>query len=115
MPFLVSNKSVRVKLDGSDDWIDVKAKLSAGDRASLQDRLLTIERETANVQVHSGAYLVALMEIAFVDWHIVEDGQPIPFDKGSIREIDVDHPLVEAACDKVAELNPTMTGAAQKM
>lgn len=115
MGFLVSNKPVRVQLEDDDNWIDVKAKLSAGDRAKLQDGLLMIERTTSDVRVQSGGYLVTLMEIAFIDWHIVEDGEEVPFAKKTISQIDLDHPLVEAACDKIAELNPTLTGAAQKM
>jgi hypothetical protein len=102
----VSSKPVRISLpDDPEQWVDIKATLSVGDRNALYTSMAHIEDGKSEIQV--GRYLSALLETAIVDWHLLdEDGKAVPFDPALIASFDPDDPLIELVQDEVAKRNP---------
>jgi hypothetical protein len=102
----VPSAPVRVEHpDYPGEWVDIKPKLSVGDRNALYTAMMSIEDNKSEIAV--GGYLQALLESAIVDWHLLDaDGAPIPFDKALITKFDVDDPLIEKVQDEVAKRNP---------
>ena len=99
----VATTPVRVELDG--EWIEIKPKMSVGDRNALYTAMLTIDDGKSEIAV--GGYLSALLESSIVGWHLLgADDEPIPFDKALIASFDPDDPLVELVQDEVAKRNP---------
>lgn len=110
MGAFVSRESVRVKADDeSGEWIDVKPKLSVGDREKILNRSYQGMGKKQTVTV--GTATTAIMETGFTDWFLKDDdGNAVPFSKAAIKNLDADYPLVEAAIERIGELNPTLSG-----
>ena len=102
-----SRKRVRVEND-TGEWIEIKAKLSANDQRILQDEAFSLDISNKDARALMGTAAFAMMRLAFVDWHLLEDGNPVPFSEEALRDIDPDYPLVDEALTRIAELNPTL-------
>lgn len=114
MGAFVKKESVRVEADDdSGEWIDVKPKLSVGDREKILNRSYQGMGKSQTITV--GTATTAIMETSFVDWFLKDDGgNAVPFSKASIKDLDADYPLVEKAIEKIGELNPTLTEPKEK-
>jgi len=116
MSSFVSKKRDRVTVaERPDEWIDLKARLSIRDRATFQDAILTTEFQKgddgAKVSMAAGQLTYKMLELSIVDWALVnDDGQPVPFNPAMIGELDQEDALVDAAIQRVVELNPTLSG-----
>jgi len=110
MGAFVKRESVRVKADDdSGEWIEVKPKLSVGDREKILNRSYQGMGKKQTVTV--GTATIAMMEVAFTGWHLLDDeGDAVAFTKDNIKNLDPDYPLVEAAIERIGELNPTLAG-----
>ncbi len=126
MGAFVSTKPVRVHAeDDSGEWIDVKPKLSTADRRDILDQSCKGMGADATITLGSASY--AMMEIGFVNWLLFaeklddegepvfdKDGKPVmvevPFSKDAMGDLDDDHPLLEAAIERLGSLNPTLLG-----
>ena len=110
MGCFVSKEAVRIQLENSEEWIEIKPKLSLGDRNRLADALMEIDTSKGGdevaVSLRTGRYLVALMETAIVNWHLLDDGKPVKFDRRQIAELDVDDPLVDKTLNEIVARNP---------
>lgn len=106
----VSKESVRVKADDdSGEWIDVKPKLSVGDREKILNRSYRGMGKKQTITV--GTATTAIMETGFVDWFLKDNnGNAVPFSKANIQYLDPDYPLIDKAIDMIGELNPTLSG-----
>jgi len=113
MGAFVTKESVRVEADdNSGEWIDVKPKLSVGDRERILNRSYQGMGKSQTITV--GTATTAIMETGFVDWFLKDDnGDAVPFSKDSIKNLDADYPLVEKAIERIGELNPTLSGTTE--
>lgn len=111
----VSKEPIKVEVEGQpDEWVMIKPKMSVGDRGTLSDRIMTVNasKGETDVDVKAGQYLLAMLEVNIVDWHLLDDaGQPVPFKKDMIAGLDPDAPLIDAVLGEIAERNPTLSGA----
>ena len=113
MGSFVSKEPFRVTVeDRPDEWVAIKPKMSVGDRGTLSDAIMTVStagKET-NVSVKAGQYLAAMLRVNVVDWRILgDDGQPVPFKRELIADLDPDDTLIDAVLGEIARRNPTLT------
>ncbi len=113
MGSFVSKEPVRVTLENRpDEWVAIKPKMSVGDRGTLSDAIMVVSatgKET-NVNVKAGQYLAAMLRVNIMDWRILgDDGQPVPFKRELIADLDPDDTLIDAALGEIARRNPTLT------
>lgn len=110
MGAFVTKESVRVSADDdSGEWIEVKPKLSVGDREKILNRSYQGMGKKQTVTV--GTATTAMMEVAFTSWYLLDDnGDAVPFSKAAIKNLDPDYPLIDKAIERIGELNPTLTG-----
>lgn len=115
MSVFVSKAPVRVSVDERpDEWIEIKAKLSVADRGRLTDTIMSVNTGSggqADVQMHAGQYLAAMLVAGIADWRLLDDaGQPVPFRRELIAELDPDDALVDKALSEITARNPTLGG-----
>lgn len=91
------------------EWWEIKTKLSVGDKASIMDALIAMRTDTlgsAPDEVQAFRSLARQRRVATVGWQLYDDdGEPIPFDRELIDELDPDDPIVEKIDDAIAEAN----------
>lgn len=113
MGSLVSRRPVRVEHESQPgEYIEIKPKLSEGDRRTLQDRAFSVSAKGDKVEatIRAGEWQFALLELSIVGWHLLdEDGQPVEFKPGRVADLDPDSPLVDRVLAEVAARNPTST------
>ena len=117
MGSFVGRAPVRVAVEERpDEWIEIKTKLSVGDRARLTDAIVSVNAGSdgvADVAMHAGQYQMALLKAGVNDWRLLgEDGAPIPFDRELIADLDSDDALVDKALGELAARNPMLGGRA---
>jgi hypothetical protein len=105
----VRGAPVRIELDG--EWIAIKPALTLGERNMILDSLVetggVVSANTTQVTARYGHYITALMELAIVDWLLLDDeGQPIPFDRKLISTFDPADQLVDMVLTEVAQRYP---------
>ena len=115
MGAFASRSRVRVATEDGSEWIEVKAKLSAGDRERFANEVYKLREDSGgreyDISVGTAARLI--MSLSFTDWLLLDEGenpQPVPFSREAISDLDPDWPIVDKALTKVAELNPTFAG-----
>lgn len=118
MAAFVGRAPVRVAVDERpDEWIEIKAKLSVGDRGRLTDAIMSVsmitgkdgKEDVADVAMHAGQYQAALLKAGVVGWRLKgEDGEFVPFDRELIAELDPDDALVDKVLGELAARNPTL-------
>jgi len=120
MGSFVSKQTVRITVDDKpDEWIDIKPKLSMGDRAKFQDAVLSAEfsrgGDKAKISMATGQLLSKMLELAITDWKLLDDeGKQVAFKPSLIARLDPDDPLVDRALAEVTERNPTLLGQSEK-
>ncbi len=114
MSHFVSKEPVKIYLDdNSDEWIAVKPKLSLGERNLLTGSMMAVDQKTREMGMKMDRYLQMILDMSIVDWRLLDgDGEPIPFSKSLIVDLDPDDPLVDKVLEKIGELNPTLGGKA---
>jgi len=112
---LISTKPVRIQTDeGADEWIEIKPKLSAADRAMIEDVFIraAVNEGRTDIDVRLGARKVAILKAAIVNWHQRDGDNPdvwVPFDKELVGErLDPDDPLAEKVLEEVLKRNPSL-------
>ena len=118
----VSKEPVKVTVeDRPDEWIAIKAKMSVGDRGAFSDAIMTVsagvgkDSEDTKVNVKAGQYLAALLRMNIVDWRFLgDDGQPVPFKRELIADLDPDDTLIDAVLEEIARRNPTLAATRAK-
>ena len=111
----VSTKPVKIQVESKPgQWIEIKAKLGAGDRQHVQDMGLVVSSEGAgdgasyNVSVHMARMTMAILRVSIVGWRLNDDdGAQIKFDPALIDQLDMDDELVQAVMEATVEKNPT--------
>lgn len=99
----VSGAPVKIELDG--EWIAIKPGLTLAERNQMLDVLASIDG--SQVTAKYGKYITALMELAIVDWLLLdENGQPVAFDKKLIATFDPSDPLVDKVLTEVGGRYP---------
>lgn len=88
------------------EYIAIKAALSLAEQAELQGAIVGMDEEQ-KVTMNPTDYLRRMNEVAIVGWRLIEDGQPVPFSRERIGELDCSDPLVDAALKEFAQRNPT--------
>jgi hypothetical protein len=111
MGAFVGRAPVRVAVvERPDEWIEIKAKLSVGDRGRLTDAVMSVSSGNdgqADVALHAGQYQLALLQAAVCDWRLKdEDGGFVPFNRERIADLDMDDALVDKALGEIAARNP---------
>jgi len=132
MGSFVSKKPVRVEIDErKDEYIEVKPKLSAGERAEYTSAVFLAEFEPgskeARMSMAAGLLMYKMLEMSIIGWRLFErhdddkviqdeSGHPktIAFDRALIPDLDLDDPLVDAALQRIVELNPTLLESKEK-
>ncbi len=118
MSRFVSKQPVRVTIEGSEDYVDIKPKLSRGDRDRLTDLILEVkqvkdEKGKDNPEVELKGtlrYDTAILKVAVVGWNLKEkdeDTAPMPLTPAAIEELSSDDPLISKVLEEIARLNPT--------
>ena len=105
---------VRVAVEGSTDWVDIKPKLSRADREAFLRYL--IQQSTMDGEMNNFAFFstsanarTELYRLAVVDWRILDDEKkPVKYDPELLEFVDDDDPLWEAVSEEIAERNPTL-------
>lgn len=112
MTAFVSKQPVKVAIpDRPEEWIEIRAKLSVGDRGRLMDALLSVGQDSS-VEMHAGRYLAAMLEAGVCGWHLLDgDGQAVPFRHDLVKDLDPDDPLVDKALAEIVARNPTLARA----
>ena len=116
MSSFVSKEPVRVTVeDRPDEWVAIKPKMSVGDRGTLNDAIMTVsagmgkDDKDTKVNVQAGQYLAAMLRVNIVDWRLLgDDGQPVPFKRELIADLDPDDTLIDATLGEIARRNPTL-------
>jgi len=124
MSRFVSDTAVKVSVDDSGDWVEIKAKLTLEDRAKFNGALWnwtnvektelneeTGEEETNTVlerQYRPEDRVMILLRLAVTAWNIVDDDKPVPFSSKTFTRIDIDDPLWDKVCGEIADRNPTL-------
>ena len=117
MGHFVNREPVRIQLEGSEEWIAIKPKLSVVERGQLMDAIMEtgpgkFDQESVDFRFYVGRLNAFLLKLAIVDWHLLdEQGQPVPFSKGRIDDLDQDDPLVDSVLGEIAARNPFGTRA----
>jgi len=93
------------------EWIAIKPALSRGDRSRLQNSTLAASYDTesnkASLDFKTLDFELLLLQLAVVDWRLLEDGQPVPFSEAAIADLSSDDPLVDKALLEIVRRNPT--------
>ncbi len=112
MRHFASRAVVYVTLNGTSEteppegeYIAIKAALSLAEQAELQGSMVGMD-EDQKVKMNPTDYLRRMNEVAIVGWRLFEDGEPVPFSRERIGELDCNDPLVDAALKEFAERNP---------
>ena len=112
---LISIKPVRIQTDESaDEWIEIKPKLSASDRALIEDTFIdaAVNDGRTDVTVRLGARRIAILKCAIVDWHQRDGDNPdewVAFKKELVGDrIDPDDPLAKLVLAEVLKRNPSL-------
>jgi len=119
MGSFVSKQAVRVAVESRpDEWIDLKARLSIRDRAAFQDSVLKAEfkrgDDQAQISMAAGQLTYKMLELSVVDWRLLDEaGNQVKFNPALIAEFDQEDELVDAAIQRVVELNPTLSGKSE--
>lgn len=116
---LASKKLVYVTKDGASEerpaegveYIAIRAALSLAQRAQMQASLVEIDTKTSETQARMDRYLMAFNEAAIAGWFLIDDetGQPLPFARETIGQLDAADPLVDRALKEFTERNPTLS------
>lgn len=112
MARFVSKDPVKVSVEGSDDYVLIKAKLSQADRERYMGSVYEYVQRDGQVEVvsHLAKRAGLIRQLAIVGWHILDDdGNEIKYKPALLEEIDLDDPLWVAVDTKIAELNPTLS------
>ena len=110
MARFVSKTPVRVQVDDSEDWVEIKAKLDLGDRQALQRQLMEwrVGVDGAQMSYDPAQQRSAVLKLAVVGWRIVDDdGIEISFDRAMLDHIDPDDPLWDTVSAEIVRRNPT--------
>ena len=108
----VPTEPVRVSLpDDPDEWIAIRQKLSMGEKTALEASMIRMRQTDgkSDLQVTADVecFLRLQMEMFVVDWHLTgPDGEPVPFARERIGDLDDDDPLVELAVREIASRTP---------
>lgn len=111
------NRSNTAKVAGEgEEYVTIRAKLGVGAVNRVQGALMeakrTVGKDDFEITADYGEYILVLAEELIIGWHLLDDeGKPIPFDKGLIRDWDPDDPLFDAAIKRGIELNPSLSSA----
>ncbi len=111
MSAFVPQEPIRIEHPDGVQWIAIKPKLSAGDKAAIEGKLVSMITDrsgrTAEAEFDLERGLMAALEVAIVDWHLLDDsGKPVPFNRKRIRDFDPDDPLIEQVQEEIAKRNP---------
>ena len=88
-PF-VAPTTVRLPLAGGD-WIEVKARLTAGEYHDRLAREYRTNPDNGKTEVDTRGSTVSIILAYVVDWSYVDDkGAPVPFTEDALRAVDVD-------------------------
>jgi hypothetical protein len=94
--------------DDVTEWIAIRSALSLGQRTEMQAAIVQIDQKSKDTELSLKGYLSTFNEFAFVDWRLFdEDGQPKPFSREAIADLDPAYPLVDKAMAEFAQRNPT--------
>lgn len=98
--------------DDPEEYIEIKAKLSRGDRELYVNRIMAYTNQF-QVDIKTIDWLTPMLELAVVGWNLkTEDGQPWEFKPERIRELPHDSDLLDKVQDVIAEANPTFSSRA---
>lgn len=116
---LVNTKPVRITIEDSDEWIEIKPKLGAADRSVIEDALLETElrgEERPSVTVRLGAHRMAILRAAIVGWRQVDQGtgEEVAFSKEAINRLDPDDALVDKVYQEIITRNPSLALTGQE-
>lgn len=88
------------------EYIAIKAALSLAEQAELQGSIVGMG-DDQKVKMNPADYLKALNQLAIVGWFLLDNGQPVPFSRERVGELDCADPLVDAALKEFVRRNPT--------
>jgi|SRR5690348_16184527 hypothetical protein len=108
---LVLVKPYRIEL-GEGNWVEVTEHKTAGNHRDylreLFGGLVNPNKSSDGVfEVDAGAVELALVRSRLMDWHIVQDGKTISFDKAILD--DFDPAVVSYLAQAIGELDGTTT------
>lgn len=81
MSRFVTDKTIKIDL-GDDEWIEIKSNLSYLELEPIMKQL-NKEGESVNIKM-----AIPLLEIAIVNWHLIDSGEPVEFNKDKIKQLD---------------------------
>ncbi len=119
MARFVSREPVRVQIEGSEEWVEIKPKLSRGDKERFRDMLF--ERPSIAQPLKAKTlfgYGTMLLAMSIVNWNLIDEatGQPVPYDAENVKAVldsldeDAMNPLFDKVAEEVAVRNPTLAG-----
>lgn len=119
MAIFVSKTPARIEVaERPGEWIEIKGKMSVGDRGRLTDMIMRVSQGAdgqADIDMHAGQYIQAMLEAGIVNWLLLDDsGQPVPFRRELIAELDPDDPLVDKVLSEITTRNPGLGGRAAR-
>ena len=89
------------------EYIAVRAALSLGQRTEMQASLVEVDTKSGAASPRMDRYLRTFNEMAIAGWYLLDgDGQPVPFTREAIGDLDPGDPLVDRAMKEFAERNP---------
>jgi hypothetical protein len=117
MGAFVSSKPVRISLpDAPDEWIEIKAKLSLGDREALEAGMFDIRMNgnTAQFDIRGDKLLSSyagqiLLKAVIVAWNLADpddETKIMPLADESFARIDLDSPIITEVLQEVDRRNP---------
>lgn len=105
MGAFVSTDTVRV-VDG-DDWVDIKSKLGAGDRARFTTAIYEMGGQAGtsgvNMRFNIGQVALVTLRLAIVAWSF-----PQAVTEANVGLIDMDAPLWAKVLAEINQRNPTL-------
>jgi len=103
---------IRVTDDETGEWIEIKAKLTRGDRETYINQIMAYT-EAFSVDIRTVDWLTPMLELAIVGWDLkTDDGQPWEFTPERIKQLPHDSDLIDKVQDVIAEANPTFASRA---
>ncbi len=100
---------VRVSLpDFPDEWIEIKAALTRGDKDRLDDALVKVVRDDWELKTLSRETLI--LELAIVGWQLKDEaGKNFEYKHSKIKLLPMNSLLVDKVFEEIVALNPTLT------
>jgi len=125
MAHFINDAPIRVSLPESDEWIEIKARLSHGDREYIQAQVREVsavitstdmdssEEVPVKVTIHSERAASAVLLRGVVNWRLLDEEtkKEIAFSRKLLEQSDPEDPLFDLALRELLRLNPTLLEA----